>query len=241
MTEEANAEQSEEAPETLTGLGDVFNDEPEQKAEPEAKEVEKVESKDEEAETTAAEPGSQETAQIAALQAQINGLKSGIAAERKKRQEVEKQIPDPVEEPEAYSEHLKTEQSNSELNLRINLSRDVYADLKDDFVEKESVFLGMVVDNEGNVTDPLLLAKFQQSPNPAKFAYDTAAEKMLLEEVKAPNYREKLKEELTAEIKAELAKERKAVEVPDLTTTAAKGGNSEAEAAPVTLSNVFAS
>ena len=141
------------------------------------------------------------------LEKQVNAFKATALSERKKRQEAEKQIPDPVEDPEAYSDHIKSEQAADQLDLKINLSRDVYLDLKDDFEEKEAVFLGMVVDNDGNIIDQHLLDQFQASANPAKFAYDKATEKTRLEEVNSPGYVENLKQSLRKEILEDLKKE----------------------------------
>lgn len=247
MTEEATKAEAEEAAEDITTLGDVFNDEPEPEKEPESEkgEAEPAKTDDKsESEPPAEGTTSQDEAQvkIEALQKQVQAFKTKAIAETKKRQEVEKQIPDPIEEPEAYADHVKSESTSNELNLRINLTRDVYMDLKDDFAEKEAVFLKMVMGDDGEVIDPHLVAKFQESSNPAKFAYDTASEKMKLDEVSSPDFVEKLKQSLREDILKELeedAKKTKATDVPDLTTATAKGGNSEPEEAPLTLSNVF--
>lgn len=250
MTEQAEAI-SEEVTEDLS-LSDMFN-EPEEDAELETveteAEVEKGEAEEEvtadaETESEAVETPSTETA----------GLQAALVAERKKRQEAEDRlkgleepeiIPDPVEDPQGYADHITAKADKGLLDTRINLSRDLMIDAKDDYLEKEKVFMGLIgtVDDEGrlSIADPTLFARFQEAKNPARFAYQHAVDHLDIQAKSDPEYREKLKAELKKELLAEMEAKPtgvKATEVPDLTNAAA-GSNSIPVVKDVGLGNMF--
>jgi hypothetical protein len=88
------------------------------------------------------------------------------------------------------------------LNERFNMSREFMGLLKDDYAERENVFMELAKDN------PVLQKQLRESLNPAKFAYDTAVEheqKQKLDEIGDPEeFREKLREEIRAELEAEM-------------------------------------
>lgn len=133
--------------------------------------------------------------------------------EKRKRQELERRLaeiekPAKQEEvdlfvdPKGFTQGLKNELKNELLTERINLSREIMAETKSDYADKEARFVQMAQ------ADPSLVAKMNASPNPAKFAYETAAKAIadeaklkLLDEIGDPAaYREKLKQELLAEL-----------------------------------------
>lgn len=248
-TEDAKSE-TDQTTEDITSLSidDVFNDsdtpEPEPKGdepEPEPK-GEEPKGEDEPKPEDEPEPpsGKDESVPIAALH-----------AERRKRQEAEaklrdiqegKKIPDPIEDPEGYSKHIESVVSARSLDDRITMSRELYAELKDDYAEKEKVFMQLVgaeFDEDGkllSIQDEGLLKKFHASKNPAKFAYDTANEHLEIQKLRDPKYKEQLENEIRQKILDELNKDKKddkpkdktvkATEVPDLTQATASGSNS---------------
>lgn len=254
MTEQANAtanaadnaEDNTQDISSLTNLDDVFDesdatdtaDEAEQVADDEKGETEGegTETKEKEPETKVeASPASESEA----------GLKAALAAERTKRQKAEDElrrakeektkVPDPVEDPEGYAKYLETRNDQSSLKSKVDISRELMLETKDDFVDMEKVFMGLVADAEGNVTDESLLRKFQSSPNPAKFAYNHAKEHLEVQRLRDPKYKESLEAEIREKVRKELEAEysvkggkkpRSATEMPDLTNATASGNNS---------------
>ena len=247
-----NEESSTEETGTLESLNisDVFND---SKAETKAEESAEVKAEDEKGDTeeTTEAKAKDETKDAETPSAEETGLKAALAAERRKRQEAEgklrekeaekPKVPDPIEDPEGYASHLRAENGRNEFKTKIALSRDLMIDTREDFIEKEKVFMGLVADEEGNITDESLFRKFQNAPNPARFAYNHAKEHLEVLELKSPEYREKLKAEIRAEVEAELKgkKPKSATEVPDLTKATAAGSNSEKVEELTELSDMF--
>lgn len=224
---------------------EMFNDDSESEAETE--EETRVEAKEEEPEKGEAEKPTEEPEAKAEEEPvetpsteQEAGQMAALIAERRKRQELENKlkeyetekpkVPDPIEQPEEYAAYIEQKADTSILDTKITLSRDVMMDANKDYEEKESVFMGLVLDSEGKVIDQSLLTKFQESKNPAKFAYEQAKEHLEIQQLKDPKYREKLKDEVRLEVLKELEAEStqgklKATDVPDLTTAAASGKN----------------
>lgn len=241
MTEQATAEEAEVL-EEVTGeesLSDAFNDtedEPEAiVAEEEAEEEKGAEEVTAEAET---EPEPVETPSTESA-----GLQAALVAERRKRQEAEEKlkgleepetVPDPIEDPTGYADFITAKSDKGLLQTRIDLSRDVMMDSKEDYLEKETVFMGLIgnVDDDGklSITDQTLFTKFQAAKNPARFAYQHAVQHLDIAAKSDPNYRDNLKAELKAEILAEMGGKPtglKATEVPNLTKATATKSNSE--------------
>lgn len=249
MGEEATAQaetQETEIVEDITSLANVFDTEQKvlEKVETESK-TEETQEEETEAETTTAEAETTQEPEEKMVPV------AALLDERRKRQELEKKleaetvIPDPIEDPEGYANHIKGESGKSELDLRINLTREFMLDSKEDYAEKEAVFLGLVGELEDgvlvSVKDQSLLDKFRQSRNPAKFAYETAIQHLKVQELSDPKYEESLRAKIKAELLAELKPDGKlkATEVPDLTTATAKGNNSEEVEVPKSVENVF--
>lgn len=162
-----------------------------------------------------------------------------LTEERRKRQEAEKRaeeleakltkiepekVPDPVEDPEGYKQYMEDSRHLDALKVKVSLSRDVMLDLKTDYAEKENVFVELARKNL------FLVQQMNASPNPAKFAYQTAVEHLETTKLRDPKYKETLKEEIRKEILAELkgtARKKSALDVPDLTQATAAGKNSD--------------
>lgn len=234
-------------------LSDVFDDssEPEAKAEAEPEEKGETEAKaeDETTEATAEEvkeepPASeQKVGQLAALMAERDKRKKAEAelqALREKTGEVEKPI-DPVDDPEGYAEGLRSESRQAALQDRLSLSRDLMMEVRDDYTEKEQVFMGMIKDADGNIVNEHLLQQLLSSSNPAKFAYEQGKKEMRVQQLSDPKYEEtlkaKIREELLAELKTEGDK-LSAQDVPDLTGSGA--GSKEPPAKIPTIDEIFA-
>ncbi len=226
---------------TIESLSAVFNepegkaDDPQkadaakpdgEKGEAEGEKKDGAEGEGKKAESPSAETA---TAKERALQAEIDRIR----AKNRKLEEGAKtpepvKVPDPIEDPEGYASHLQAESGRNEFKTKIALSRDLMLDTREDFIEKEKVFMGLVADEDGNIIDETLFRKFQNAPNPARFAYNHAKEYIEVQELKSPQYREKLRAEIRAELEAEFKgkKPKSAVEVPDLTKATAAASNS---------------
>lgn len=239
-----NEESSTEETGTLEflNISDVFND-----SKVETKAEESAETKDEKGEQS--DEKADDKIKAESPSAEELGLKAALAAERRRRQEAEGKLrekaaakaPDPIEDPEGYANHLRAENGRNEFKTKIALSRDLMIDTREDFIEKEKVFMGLVADEEGNITDESLFRKFQNAPNPARFAYNHAKEHLEVQELKSPEYREKLKAEIRAELEAEgkVKKPKSATEVPDLTKATAAASNLTAVEELTELSDMF--
>ena len=105
---------------------------------------------------------------------------------------------------------------------------------KDDYPEKEKVFMGLVGyfdDGKFVITNDLLYKQFLDSDNPGLFAYDTAVDYLLAEKYKDPDFEKNLEARLTKKILAGLETKpnegMSAADVPDLTSATATGSNTE--------------
>ena len=221
---------------------DVFTDddvEEAQAAETEKAETEETEETEANAEETE-EEATEETAPSDDKDKIIAGLKQGITAERQKRQEAQaqlkkqetppEQIPDPVTDPQGYAEYQEQKGSARSLQDRIELTQDLMRDMHEDYDKYQAVFMGLVSsendDGSLRITDPALLAKFNASPNPAKFAYNHAKKHEEIETLSSPDYKENLRKELEAEVLAKLkAKGLDVASLPNLTNAPASSKN----------------
>jgi len=253
MTDETETQEEtqEESTEGLT-LTSMFDDS-EETDETEVKADESKESEDEKGETeteTEAKAEDKETddesdedkSKVETPSTEDVGLQAALTAERKKRQAAETKLaelkgdpeaPDPIDDPEGYRKHIQGMHDAAERKIRINTSRSVMVDLKDDFEEKEKVFMGLLgitTDDDGKVVDienRSLYDQFSVNENPARFAYDHAVKHLLFEEITSPDYEKNLRKKIEAEMTEKLKKPKEdidATEVPDLSTAA--GSNS---------------
>lgn len=150
---------------------------------------------------------------------------AALVDERRKRQALEQQLQEyqkPKEEkvdlfadPDRFVDDVNQRIKEVERTTRINLSREMVMSSKADYEEKETKFVEMAQQN------PYLIQQMNQSSNPAKFAYDTAAKQLQVDEVLSDPeaYKAKIRQELLQELgKAPVAKQERA---PSLATVSA--------------------
>jgi hypothetical protein len=147
-------------------------------------------------------------------------------AEKRLKEIESKPLPDPISDPEGYAEGLKGQVNQDSMSTRIALSRDLMIDTKPDYLEMESVFMGLITDADGNITDTTLHQKFLAAPNPARFAYNHAIEHQEVQKLRNPSYIEQIKREAYEAGLKDAKKPKSARELPDLTNATASGNNS---------------
>ena len=257
MTEEAEVKSEE-----VTGdesLSDVFNDEEDTKVTPEneetgeATETETPDKPDKESETKESEsekgepekPEKEVTEKVETPSTESIGLQAALVAERHKRQEAEKKlkdiekpetVPDPIEDPTGYADYIGAKSDKNLLSTKIELSRDLMMDSKEDYIEKEKVFMDLIGTNNDEgvfiISDSSLFQKFQEAKSPARFAYDHAVQYLDVQAKSDPEYREKLKAEILEELQKEIKEKDegvKATDVPNLTKASAGSNTTQVE------------
>jgi hypothetical protein len=166
--------------------------------------------------------------------------------ERAKRQEAEREAkelraqlaerdapaPDPINDPAGAFEHLQQSFNQQLTQLNIKQSRMLVMGQKEDFTEREQQFMKLASEN------PTLVDEMLQADNPALYAYDTAVKHEELAALKdVDGYKAKLRAEVEAEVRAELAKAgetaatetaqaAKAAGIPSLATATESGSGS---------------
>lgn len=170
--------------------------------------------------------------------------RAALQDERRKRQELEKQVeefrrkyeadeeaPDPAEDPEGYEQHLRQKWERERWQETANRSRERMLEQHDDYEAKERQFLQMAA------ADPDLTRQMHESPDPAAFAYEKATEQLTAQE-QAVEQRviARLREEgrlkepgqkSSEEPEKGKSKADAASKVSDLTSSAGAGNNSE--------------
>lgn len=142
--------------------------------------------------------------------------KAAVLDERRKRQALERQLEemnarlsqsaqpaqqeiDPFEDPKSYFGQLEQKLKGETYKARVELSQDMMRSLKPDYDELESEFVDIAKEN------PSLWQQLQVSPNPAKFAYETAEKARKLKSLQNVDQLEaKIRAELEQKIRAEL-------------------------------------
>lgn len=164
----------------------------------------------------------------------IAGLKATTIADRKIRQEEtrlrreaerklnEREIPNKDDDPEGYTAHLE----GQGLRDRLEVGQDMMRDLHEDYEETEKVFVGLIADDKGKITDDSLYNKYANSRNPAKFAYDHAKKHLDLEKKSSDTYESDIRTNEREKVIAEL-KGKSLDELPDLTNAAASESNTQ--------------
>jgi hypothetical protein len=170
--------------------------------------------------------------------------------EKRKRKELQEKLealeksnqkqdegPDLFVDPKGFTEGLKNDLKNTLLHERINLSRELLMETKQDYAEKEAKFVELAQAN------PALVSQMNSSANPAKFAYDLAKKELekeaklkLVEEIgDIEAFKQKLRDEILAEVKGSGASP--IVKKPSLATAnAAKSNNATTG---TTLEDIF--
>lgn len=197
----------------LSGVEPTFNDAPADPAptaevDPPAAEVEPtVEPTIDAPAASTKEPESPET-----------WTKAAVLDERRKRQALERQLEemqarlnqpaqpqqeiDPFEDPKSYFGQLEAKLKGETYKARVELSQDMMRSLKPDYDELELEFVDLAKEN------PSLWGQLQSSPNPAKFAYETAEKARRLKSLENVDQLEaRLRSELEAKIRAEMGQE----------------------------------
>lgn len=209
---------------------DVFDDSESVEAEAEVEKEEKVdkvdskakpkkEAEEEDGETTAPEPKS---VPVAALK-----------DERKKRQDAEKELDRLKKDYESLkSQPAKTEPvPDNEFDALVKVSTRHLKKIHSDYPEMEKLFMELVSREKGGkleIKNLELYEKYRESEDPAEFAYTYAKTHKESLDRSSPEFEKKFKEKLEKEILADL-KKRKLIsaELPDLTSTAASGQNTD--------------
>lgn len=154
--------------------------------------------------------------------------KTAYLEEKRKRQERERELEelkrsmnqgkkediDLLGDPEKAAELIEKRAESKALKRSIELSRDLMMDVKPDYEEMEKIFIEMAKD------EPSLANKMLSSPNPAKFAYETARKHKMLQDIGDPEaYREKVRQEVLAELT-----QKRSSKAPSLAKTTSAGG-----------------
>ena len=190
-------------PEEQETTGEIDTPEPEAESKPEQEDsTPESEEKPEETKAEEVKPESKDEG--------VNWTKAAVLDERRKRQELERQLEqalkdktpeekkDWFDDPEGAASQIKQEFQSQLANTRIEMSQEFMRSMHEDYDELEAEFVDLA---KGN---PAMLAEFQQSKNPAKFAYDTARKHREYADLKDVD---KAKAKLREEIRAELEKE----------------------------------
>lgn len=178
------------------------------------------------------------------------GLRAGIAAERKKRQEIERQLaalrqqqeqpkaPDLYENPEGYQQHIQQTLQSALIDERVNLSAA--------FARKQYTDYDEVMEHWGEMVsqDPTLYQHAIQQELPADWAYNQVKRQLLLAEIDDPTtYKERLRAEMRAELEAELrAQKPQPKPTPPPSLASAPGGGTKSEptfSGPTPLHDLF--
>lgn len=197
MTDETEVETP-----VVESLDDVLSS-----AEP-AKAEEVTEVKEEEVSTSETESAEDKSVPLAALldeRDKRQKLKRDLEEREARIAELTKkpasERPDIFEDQEGAFKHITQELNTARAEDRFSLSRDFMSMLKDDYEDKEQVFMALAKEDE------TLREKLWKSPNPARFAYETAVKHEKLKEL---DNIDDLKERIRAEVRAELEAEQKA-------------------------------
>lgn len=154
------------------------------------------------------------------LPSESKGLLAKAQDEKRKRQDLEKQLDEmkaqieklsqskqqeaetpEIEEPdvldEGYTPHIKSLISNEVIKVKVELSRDNAIDKwGDEFIEAEKFFMSNASEND--------LAQALKSPNPAKFVFDVVKQHKEKQKIQDPDYVKNLEAELRAKILKEM-------------------------------------
>ena len=158
------------------------------------------------------------------LPSESKGLLAKAQDEKRKRQELEKQLDDmkaqieklsqskqqeaetpEIDEPdvldEGYTPHIKSLISNEVIKVKVELSRDNAIDKwGDEFIEAEKFFMSNASEND--------LAQALKSPNPAKFVFDIVKQHKEKQKIQDPDYVKNLEAEIRAKVLKEMETEK---------------------------------
>lgn len=232
-------------PEEQETTGETTTPEPETESKPEQEDsTPESEEKPKEAEADDSKPESKDE--------DGNWTKAAVLDERRKRQELERQLEqlqtekkpeekkDWFDDPEGAASQIKQEFQSQIANTRIELSQEFMRTLHEDYDELEAEFVDLA---KGN---PAMLAEFQQSNNPAKFAYETARRHREYAELKdVDKTRAKMREEIRAELeqefqqKAEAQQKKRDAIQPSLSSQGKGGLSADDYSGPTPLEDIL--
>lgn len=136
------------------------------------------------------------------LEKQLDEMKAQIEKlSQSKQQEAETPI---IEEPdvldEGYTPHIKSLITNEVIKVKVELSRDNAIDKwGDEFIEAETYFMSNANEND--------LAQALKASNPAKFVFDIVKQHKEKQKIQDPDYVKNLEAELRAKILKEMETE----------------------------------
>lgn len=168
----------------------------------------------------------------------VAGLRKAIVKERERRQKAEAKlkqqervpvkVPDPVTDPDGYTNYVLGEGDVKTLRVKIELSQEMMRDLHEDYDDAEKVFISLISDEDGNITDRKLLDEFNASKSPAKFAYNKVKEHQKILERTSDDYETKIRNDERKKLLAQLEAEGlDATDLPDFTNAAASISNTD--------------
>ena len=158
------------------------------------------------------------------LPSESKGLLAKAQDEKRKRQELEKQLDDmkaqieklsqskqqeaetpEIDEPdvldEGYTPHIKSLITNEVIKVKVELSRDNAIDKwGDEFIEAEKFFMSNASEND--------LAQALKSSNPAKFVFDIVKQHKEKQKIQDPDYVKNLEAEIRAKVLKEMETEK---------------------------------
>lgn len=153
--------------------------------------------------------------------------KKAAIAERKKRQDLEKllqdkekelqafkqpkaqeekaQRPDVLDDQEGAFSHSENKLNAALWNQKVSLTQDLMREKHDDFDAVTQRFLKQAFEDKER-GGSAMLNEYWNSPNPAKFAYESAKKLLKMDEVSAPDYEQNVEKKLREKILAEIGK-----------------------------------
>ncbi len=149
--------------------------------------------------------------------------------ESRTRENTQSVTTDPLEDPQGFSAQVQETIEQRVALAKFELHEEAMREKHDDYDEVQAEFLTMAQAN------PALMAEARQARNVPKFAYETVQKARELAEIKDVDaYKSKLRQELEAQIRAELAQDAgkraskaaeldSALELPSLATVGSGG------------------
>lgn len=168
---------------------------------------------------------------------------TAVQAERKKRQEVERELEelrrsqrpqnaiDPLEDPQGFSEQVQRQVAL----VRFELQEEAMRERHEDYEEMQDEFIELAKQN------PTLQVELAKASNAPRFAYETAKKARELKKLEnVEDYKSELRKQVEAQIRAEMAAEAaktagkraklaEAAELPSLATIGSGGSDADVE------------
>jgi len=207
---ESSSEQVAESSETSEVSETVENETVEKESsETETKETEASETDDKESKETKVEPTSTEEDNE-----KQKWTFHAVKDERQKRQKAEteleelksklkgddkQEMPDIFEDQEGFVKSMESNHKDEIFRTKVEIYREVMIESHKDYIEKEAEFIKLAKEN------PILLAKFTNATNPAKFAYEQMTKFNQFNEMQdIETFKDKIRAELKLELENEL-------------------------------------